>query len=229
VLKARRQNAVGNRLSSMGNGTVTEVFEYRTHRLVMGLIALSLPLIVSALSSEKLASISASYHSEARDWLVGLLFVVGAFLLSYNGHTPRQSAISKIAAFAAAGIAIFPTACRTCATTPTTVLHFVCATVLFSSLAYFCLGPFREKLLGSGGKKRLRRRIYLACGLTMIACMVTIAAANLLLPAPAVAALRIVYWGEAIALFAFGIAWFVSGKALGLLADEEEQLRLWGR
>ena len=211
----------------MGYTNPNEVFEYRTHRLVVGLIAISLPFIVSLLSGERLSSISASYYTEARDWLVGLLFVVSAFLLSYNGHTQRQSAISKIAAIAAAGIAVFPTACKTCETSPTTVVHFVCATVLFSSLAYFCLGPFREKLLGKGGKKRIRRRIYLTCGVTMIACMVGIAAANLILPSESVANWRIVYWGEAIALIAFGVAWFVSGKALGIVADEGERLKLW--
>jgi len=213
--------------SAVGNTRPNEVFEYRTHRLVVGLIAISLPFIVSLLSGERLGSISASYFTEARDWLVGLLFVVGAFLLSYNGHTKRQSVISKIAAIAAAGIAVFPTACKTCETSPTTVVHFICATVLFSSLAYFCLGPFREKLVGKGGKKLVRRRIYLACGVTMIACMVVIAAGTLILPSEFIDDWRIVYWGEAIALFAFGIAWFVSGKALGIVADEGERLKLW--
>jgi hypothetical protein len=206
---------------------IREVFEYRTHRLVVGLIAISLPLIVSLLSGELLSSISASYYTQARDWLVGLLFVVSAFLLSYNGHTQRQSVISKFAAIAAAGIAIFPTGCKTCEVSSTTVLHFVCAAVLFSSLAYFCLGPFRKKLLGKGGKKLLRSRIYLVCGVTMIACMVGIAAGSLILPSDSIDDWRIVYWGEAIALFAFGIAWFVSGKALGIIADEKERLKLW--
>ncbi|MGL6134302.1 MAG: hypothetical protein ACRC1L_08970 [Prochlorococcaceae cyanobacterium] len=192
----------------------------------MGLIALLLPLIVSAVSGERLDSISASYYTEARDWMVGLLFVVGAFLLSYNGHTQKQSSVSKIAAFAAAGIAIFPTACKGCETTPTTALHFACAAILFSALAYFCLGPFREKLRGRGGKKQLRSQIYLVCGTTMIVCMVAIAAANLLLRAETVSTLRIVYWGEALALIAFGIAWFVSGKALPLLTDKDERLML---
>ena len=61
----------------------------------------------------------------------------------------------------------------------------------------------------------------------MIACMVGIAAANLILPSESVADWRIVYWGEAIALIAFGVAWFVSGKALSIVADEGKRLKLW--
>ncbi len=214
---------------AVSRSTTTEVFEYRTHRLVVGLIALSLPVVVSTLSGVRLTSISASYYTEARDWFVGLLFVVSAFLLSYNGHTQLQSFISKVAALAAAGIAVLPTACKECETSPTAIMHFVCATVLFSSLAYFCLGPFREKLLGqgSGGKRLLRRRIYLWCGVTIIASMVGIAASSLLLPAEVITDLRVVYWGEALALIAFGISWFVSGKALSIIADEKDRLKLW--
>lgn len=125
----------------MGNTNDNEVFEYRTHRLVVGLIALSLPLVVSVLSGERLTSISASYYTDARDWMVGLLFVVGAFLLSYNGHTTMQSIISKIAAIAAAGIAVFLTGCKTCETSSTTIVHFVCATVLFPPWLTSVLDP----------------------------------------------------------------------------------------
>jgi len=213
--------------TALGKPKLSEVFEYRTHRLVVGLIAISLPLIVSLVSRVQLTSISASYYTDARDWLVGLLFVVSAFLLSYNGHTQRQSIISKFAAIAAAGIAVFPTACKACPASPTTFLHFLSAAALFFSLAYFCLGPFREKLLGKGGKKRLRSRIYFICGITMIACMAIIGASSFILPSDTIANLQIVYWGEAIALFAFGIAWFVSGKALAIIANEKERLRLW--
>ena len=41
------------------------VFDYRALRLLMGIIALALPFVVTFLSSEKLLSISASYHTEA--------------------------------------------------------------------------------------------------------------------------------------------------------------------
>lgn len=202
-------------------------FDYRTLRLVIGLIAFLLPFVVSIIANTTLASISGSYYTEARDWFVGLLFIVGGFLLAYNGHTQVQANVSKVASVAAVGIAVFPTACDKCGTTITSIIHFTSATILFSALAYFCLGPFREQLIGQGGKKRLRRNIYLLCGVTMIVCMLSIAGSNIILPSEVVQDLRIVYWGEAIALGAFGVAWFVSGKALGLFADKDEMLKLY--
>ena len=64
----------------------------------MGLFALSLPFAASLISSSPLTSISASYHTEARDAFVGILCVVAAFLLAYNGHSPLEGRVSKTAA-----------------------------------------------------------------------------------------------------------------------------------
>lgn len=60
----------------------------------------------------------------------------------------------------------------------------------------------------------------------MIACMLTVAAAKLVLPEETVKALRVTYWAEAIALAAFGVAWIVAGKYLRFLVDEKDALRL---
>jgi hypothetical protein len=64
------------------------VFDYHTIRLLIGLIALTLPLVVSIRAAMITDSISWSYHTDARDFFVGLLFVIGAFLMSYKGHKP---------------------------------------------------------------------------------------------------------------------------------------------
>jgi hypothetical protein len=63
-------------------------FDYHAIRLMIGLIALLFPWIVSILSAHINDSISWSYHTGARDFFVGLLFVIGAFLMSYKGHKP---------------------------------------------------------------------------------------------------------------------------------------------
>ena len=64
------------------------VFDYHTIRLLIGLIALTFPWVVSIRASRITPSISWSYWTNARDLFVGLLFVIGAFLVSYKGHKP---------------------------------------------------------------------------------------------------------------------------------------------
>jgi hypothetical protein len=61
-------------------------FDYRAIRLMIGLIAIFFPLVVRIFASKITDSISWAYHTSARDFYVGFLFVIGAFLISYKGH-----------------------------------------------------------------------------------------------------------------------------------------------
>jgi len=63
------------------------VFSPYTLRLIVGFIAFALPPFVIMITAEITSSISASYYTNARDVFVGLLFVIGAFLLAYNGRS----------------------------------------------------------------------------------------------------------------------------------------------
>ena len=86
----------------------------QTMKLIVGLIAVSLPFLTNYFSPTPLDSISASYWAEG-DWsrniFVGFLFAIGAFLLSYNGYGDDQRRLSKVAAFAAVAVAMFPCNC----------------------------------------------------------------------------------------------------------------------
>lgn len=205
------------------------VFDYLALRLLMGLIALFIPFIVSWISSASLTSISASYYSEARDAFVGLLFVVGAFLFAYNGHTGPQSLLSKIACIAAVCVAYFPTSCDGCETSASSVIHYASALVLFLILTYFCFVFFQKGTKGGTSKQRRRSAIYFVCGWVMVASILTILIAKTMMPETTVDELRIVYWAEASALFFFGVAWIVSGKYFRLIADEDERLKLFSK
>ena len=82
----------GPHVSSSRNRT----FDYVTLRLLVGLIAFAIPLVVSFLARPTaLESISASYHTDAQDAFVGMLFIVAAFLAAYRGHEPKQGVVSK--------------------------------------------------------------------------------------------------------------------------------------
>lgn len=208
--------------------TKQKVFDYRTLRFLIGILALSVTWVVTFVADESLVSISSSYHTNARDWFVGMLFIVGAFFWAYNGHFRLEAWLSKLAAVAAIFVAVVPGACKTCEPGLAAYVHLGASTVLFLVLAYFCLVPFRTNTKGKGGKKGLRSWIYLACGVTMIGALGIASVLTWSLSKATVDDWKVVYWGEAIALHAFGIAWMTAGKVFPFLVDKEDALPLWG-
>ena len=210
----------------MSTSTIKKVFDYRALRLLMGLIAFTLPFVVSLISLSPLSSSSAAYHTEARDVFVGMLFIVASFLWAYNGHTTKQAWASKVASITAIIVALYPTSCGTCETDLKSTIHYMGAAILFAILAYFCFGPFREKTKGQPGKKGRRSKIYYICGWIMILCILAVGISKITLPDEAIKALKITYWAEAIALVAFGVAWITAGKFLSPLVNEEEALKI---
>lgn len=175
-------------------------------------------------SRDALTSISGSYYTNARNEFVGMLFVVGAFLVAYNGHTVLQGIASRVAALATFMIALFPTACDGCANTLSSSVHAASAATLFSILAYFCLGPFRYNTKNQPGSRGRRDVVYVTCGWAMILSIAVVVAGKLLLPAETVSSLRLVYWAELVALNAFGIAWIAAGMVIPGLVEKDERL-----
>ena len=161
-----------------------KVYSYRTIRLFVGVIAFSLPILVVLFSGEpKLTSISISYYTEARNTFVGFLFIVGAFLVSYRGHFTYESVVSIIAGLAAFIVAVAPTTCEPTipmcvgvdATLAKPTEHMAAAIVMFSSLAYFCLFPFRRKAAKKKGLYAcIRKWIYILCGSIMVLSMISV-------------------------------------------------------
>ncbi len=148
------------------------IFDYRTLRLLVGIVALALPVVVllaARAASPPIDSISASYWvNSARDYFVGGLFVIATLMAAYNGHDPSGNAhritngdpdphplkkwlsekwLSKVAALMAVGVALFPTTRPGGSPETDTVLHYVSAFALFAIITYFCLGSFRKRAL----------------------------------------------------------------------------------
>jgi len=113
--------------------------DHRTMKLIVGAIAFSLAALTSFFSAAPLDSISASYYEGdwSRNIFVGFLYAISAFLLAYNGKSVFEMRISKVAAFAAIGIAMFP--CD-CGGRPEIFpyVHSACAAVMFLILSIFC-------------------------------------------------------------------------------------------
>lgn len=203
----------------------------RTTKLIVGLIAIGIASVTSWLApdGQQLKSISESYF--AGDWsrnvFVGFLFAIAAFLMSYNGHTGLQKALSRVAALAALGVAMFPCKCRN-SSEIIPYVHYIAAAVLFGILAYFCIA-FHRNAKGKGHvEARRRARVYLACFWAMVLAMIALAfngiwgeglGWNELMP-------RFVFVGEAVALVAFGICWLVASRVLPVLTRPDERHHL---
>lgn len=210
----------------------TEVFDYRAMRLLMGIVALSLPFVVTYLAGAdaNLESISESYYTAARDAFVGMLFMVATFLWAYNGHFFYEGVASKFASLAAFGVALAPTKCLSTGTdvvcnnplvSAFPAVHGGSALVLFLILAFFCLFPFRKQAAELHTPQANRRkRVYIVCGCVMLVSIALITAKH----TGWISVPRIVFFAEAAALSAFGVAWIVSGKALAIFASAEEKL-----
>jgi hypothetical protein len=206
------------------------------HRQLIGYIGLVLPilLILMAVARDGVAqwrnleSISAYYYTGAVAAFVGMLVALSLFLFTYRGYKNKyywaDRAASMTAAAAALGVAFFPTAAPTGVTallwwSPTTgVLHHVFAVVLFAMFAVFALWLFR--ITPSGEQvppdKRWRNRVYLVCGVVIVA--------NILWAGVAGLNGKSIFWPESIALVAFAVSWLVKGYALTTIASAARSL-----
>lgn len=200
-------------------------FNYLQLRLIVGIVAFTLPLIVKFRSSTPLTSISASYYTEARDVFVGFLFIIASVFFAYNGYSKPEAWISKIGALAAIFAALSPTACDTCASDMKSYIHGIAAFVLFSCIVYFCLGPFSKAAKDKKDKALQERRqddaneaqqrlvVYRICGWVSAVCMLAAVAAKFT-PVAAGRAMYVTYWAEYVSMWAFGIAWLVAGRVI---------------
>lgn len=192
-------------------------------RFGVGVIGFLLPIVlpigdrITSARPVLLASMSASYYTHMRNVFVGSLCAVGVFLICYR-HDRREDRLSTLAGVFAILTALFPTL-PPASVTPhpthvqatTGVLHLCFAAGLFGVLAFFCL-----RLFGTSRGRvehRVHNTVYLVCGWVIVGCIAVMAAAGALHYAwdfP----LTLTYAGEAVSVFAFGVAWLVKSEAI---------------
>ncbi len=201
--------------------------DHHTIKLIIGVFAISLATLTSFFSETPLQSISASYYEKgwSRDIFVGFLFAISAFLLAYNGRSTREMVLSKIAACAAIGVAIFPCKCGYHIEIIPYV-HFLSAAVMFVVLAVFCYIFFRRAEAKASIEARLRTYIYAFCGSTIIASIFIMALDKLLGGIISLKIDRLTFFCEGAGLIAFGIAWLTASRILPLITNKKERLSL---
>ncbi|MBN9738376.1 MULTISPECIES: hypothetical protein [unclassified Pseudonocardia] len=204
-------------MSSRAEGAV---LSYLGLRRAVGIIGILLPFVLVAgdllLGGDGLRdSISRYYYSPMRDVFVGSLCAVGVFLFCYRYERP-DNRLANLTGSAAIAVALLPTRPEDGATPVGTAvgwLHLVAAGVFFAGLAWFCLALFTR------GEVRNRRRaarnvVYRTCGWTIVACLALALLDAVLVPDAVAERFHTLFWLEALAILAFGVAWFVKGDTV---------------
>lgn len=209
----------------MTRTTMPPEIDHHTLKLIVGLIAISLANLTALLSPVELASISASYHQGgwARDIFVGFLFAICAFLLAYNGNSLTEMALSKVAAVAALGVALFPCAC---ALHPEIIpgLHGLSAAIMFTVLAALCLIFHRRARAKHRREANWRAGIYAACGVVIVTAIVVLTLDHLSGGRISLGIPRLTFHGERAGLMAFGLAWLVASRTLPFITAKDERI-----
>jgi hypothetical protein len=177
------------------------------------------------------SSMSGSYYTSTRNLFVGALCALGVFLIGYR-HTERQNRCTWFAGVCALLVAFAPTSPPRPQTEPAWInyLHHAAAAGLISTLGLFCwivfagyarsgtapagsaAGRFRVLLTRAGDILERGRvsGLYLACG-----CLVFVSGGLALYtglwPTSWSTGWQSCYLFEAVAVFAFGIAWITAG------------------
>jgi hypothetical protein len=191
-----------------------EIYDYTHLRRFIGILAVSIGSVTVFLAQKSLSSISASYWSievvnlvSARDFFVGGLCVVSAFLLVYRGRGKWEPWLSKAGCLAAAIVAFFPTAPDDCASCGTGI-HGFAAFVLFTILLIFIWG-FAKRAKEKG--RHWRMWFYQLCAGLIVLFLALGVYGLTTLDHDARVASRIIFWAEVGALVSFGSAWLMAG------------------
>jgi len=223
-----------------------KVVSYDKLQFLIGVLAFAIPLVMVFGSKyltgcpEILDSISAYYHTDMRNWFVGILCCVAFFLFAYNGYERRDSIAGTVAAIGALIVAFFPTSicdnlfdnCQLdtfsltqldaskcanfCGSEVYTnvAVHFSGAAIFFATLIYFSLVLFVQSDTDKSEWDNTKWRHYWThkiCGTVMLLAVLMIPL-NAFVFNDFLKGTNYILDIEWIALWAFGVSWFT--KAL---------------
>lgn len=156
---------------------------------LVGALGLLFPVVLAAIAGER-ESISAYYHSPARDVFVGWLSAIVACLAVYRGYDGPDRTCARVAAVGLAVLTYAPTGGST------GLVHLAGALVFFGAVAMLVWR------FGMGSRPRVFRGLSL--GIT--ACISWALVSGLTGGS--------IFWQEAGAVFLFGAAWLTKGRIL---------------
>lgn len=206
------------------------IISYLTLRKLIGILGILLPFIcvLGGFLFANLpvgSSISSYYHTNMRDFFVGLLVGVSLFLLTYKGYERIDNIITSIIGLTGLGIAIFPCLNSIASTEPVGIfqispivsnkIHLISAFTFFFLLAINSIFIFtltKSKDIPKTRNKKIRNYIYIGCGVIILLSLLILFIRSLVGAEVENSKTLLVF--ETIMLLAFGISWLVKGETL---------------
>ena len=148
-----------------------------------------------------------------RDAFVGILFVIAWFLFTYRGYDEWDNIAGYLGCLFALGVAFFPNTGEVWEAT----LHFISAAALFLVMSFFSIFLFTKSDKPRESwtpEKRVRNKIYVACGVVILACIALTGLYNLLPDETTISDINPVFWLESLMIWAFGVSWIIKGQTL---------------
>lgn len=214
--------------------TKPAIITFLTIRKVIGFLGFLLPIVVvlgSQSLKEMLGSVSAYYYTNMREVFVGTLSCLGLFLISYHGYDLQDRISAKICGGSAIGVALFPTLPDSNSLQPiislisndklSNNLHHLFAFLLFITFSYMSLFLFRKTDDNPSKEKNQRNKIYTACGLVILLCLLLALIYKFGPYKSTLKGLHPIFWLEFVMLWAFGTSWLVKGGTI--LKDKKGQ------
>ena len=211
-----------------------DLFSYRRLRRAIGYLGIFLPVVLIVLSffsifdTRMQPSISDYYYTNLRDIFTGTLAATGLFMIRYKGHLnpvwwKNDQLLTNIAGFMAIGVALIPVNPEYDHLKKDTLIpftydwigwvHYAFAALLFGTFSLLAINVFT---IGQEHNEDIpvstlnENNIYRFCGFSIIILMLLV---------PVSENLRLFKYStlilESLALFLFGTAWLIKGRALG--------------
>ena len=201
-----------------------EEIDHRTIKLIVGVVALSLAGLTNVFAETPITSISASYYEAgwSQTIFIGFLFAIAAFLLAYNGFSRPEMVLTKVAAVAGLGVALFPCECDG-HDELVPFVHGASAAIMFLILAFLCYGFFQRAREKGHMEANVRATIYAACGISIVASIIVLASDYALGGALTARVPRLTFFGEAAGLISFGFSWLTASRVFPLVTRPDER------
>lgn len=216
-------------INYLRTGSDRIIISYKALRRLIGILGILLPFICMLggwlfANDSVQPSISLYYYTNMRDFLVGLLFVVSLFLMTYKGTFNIDMVVTTITGIAGLCVATFPcyneqyegqrVGIFQLYPETSNVVHLTCAALFFLLLAINSYFLFTRIIDAVTPQKLKRNTIYRVCGIVIFGCLIGLFVSMIFLTPEQRANIRIVLILETIALLAFGVSWLVKGQTI---------------